>query len=129
MSQGNKLKFQRGAAANTEFEDRNKGAENRHHDVTVWPARENLQSFSTLWRFEQGQVQECIDAAAYCERRAAAATDRNIKSLFEETAQRWRQLAKRIEQLERSPIRGDGIRPCPRSKYRHTKACVSRHVA
>src|SRR5713101_8067367 len=23
--------------------------------VTVWPARENLQSFSTLWRFEQGQ--------------------------------------------------------------------------
>jgi hypothetical protein len=32
MSQGNKLKFQRGAAANTEFEDRNKGAENRHHD-------------------------------------------------------------------------------------------------
>jgi hypothetical protein len=32
MSQSNKLKFQRGAAANTEFEDRNKGAENRHHD-------------------------------------------------------------------------------------------------
>jgi hypothetical protein len=24
--------------------------------VTVWPARENLQSFSTLWRFEQGQA-------------------------------------------------------------------------
>jgi hypothetical protein len=32
MSQGNKLKFQRGATANAEFEDRNKGAENRHHD-------------------------------------------------------------------------------------------------
>ena len=32
MSQGNKLKFQRGPAANTEFEDRNKDAENRHHD-------------------------------------------------------------------------------------------------
>jgi hypothetical protein len=32
MSQGNKLKFQRGAAANKEFEDRNNGAENRHHD-------------------------------------------------------------------------------------------------
>jgi IS5 family transposase len=32
MSQGNKLKFQRSAAANTEFEDRNNGAENRHHD-------------------------------------------------------------------------------------------------
>jgi hypothetical protein len=31
MSQGNKLKFQGGAAANTEFEDLNKGAENRHH--------------------------------------------------------------------------------------------------
>ncbi len=23
--------------------------------VTVWPGRENLQSFSALWRFEQGQ--------------------------------------------------------------------------
>jgi hypothetical protein len=32
MSQGNKLKFQGGAAAKTEFEDRNKGGENRHHD-------------------------------------------------------------------------------------------------
>jgi hypothetical protein len=32
MLQGNKLKFQRCAAANTEFQDRNKGAENRHHD-------------------------------------------------------------------------------------------------
>jgi hypothetical protein len=32
MSQGNKLQFQLSAAANTEFEDRNKGAENRHHD-------------------------------------------------------------------------------------------------
>ena len=57
MSQGNKLKFQQGAAANTEFEDRNKGAENRHHDRDAMPARENLQSFSALWRFEQGQVE------------------------------------------------------------------------
>jgi hypothetical protein len=32
MSQGDKLKLQRGAAADVEFEDRNKGAENRHHD-------------------------------------------------------------------------------------------------
>jgi hypothetical protein len=33
MLQGNKLKFQGGAAANTEFADRNtRGAENRHHD-------------------------------------------------------------------------------------------------
>jgi hypothetical protein len=47
-----------------------------------------------------------IDAAAYCERRAAAATDPDIKSLFEETAQRWRQLAKHIEQLERESDRG-----------------------
>jgi hypothetical protein len=31
MSQGNKLKFQRGAAANTEFQDQNKG-NNCHHD-------------------------------------------------------------------------------------------------
>jgi hypothetical protein len=32
MSQGNKLKFQRGAAAKAEGEDRNNGKENRHHD-------------------------------------------------------------------------------------------------
>ena len=55
MSQGNKLKFQRGAAANTEFEDRNQCAENVTMTVTVWPARENLQSFSALWSFEHGQ--------------------------------------------------------------------------
>ena len=55
MSQGNKLKFQRGAAANREFEDRSKGAENRHHVRDDRPARENLQSFSALWRFEQGR--------------------------------------------------------------------------
>jgi hypothetical protein len=30
MSQGNELEFQRGTAAKTEFEDRNKGPENRH---------------------------------------------------------------------------------------------------
>ena len=60
MSQGNKLQFQRGAAANTEFEDRNKGAENIvTMTVTLLPARENLQSFSALWRFEQGQHCDC----------------------------------------------------------------------
>ena len=32
MSQGDKLKLQRGAAANTEFEVPTKGAENRHHN-------------------------------------------------------------------------------------------------
>jgi hypothetical protein len=55
MSQGNKLEFQRGATAKTEGENRNTGGENRHHDVTVGPARENLQCLSALWRFEQGQ--------------------------------------------------------------------------
>jgi hypothetical protein len=28
-----------------------------------WPARENLQSFSALWRFEQGQAAACVRAA------------------------------------------------------------------
>jgi hypothetical protein len=32
MPQGNKLKFERGAAANTEFEDRKNSGENGHHD-------------------------------------------------------------------------------------------------
>src|SRR5260370_31196052 len=56
MLKSNQLKFQRGAAAKTEGEDRNNGAENRRHTVTVRLARENLQCFSALWRFEQGQV-------------------------------------------------------------------------
>ena len=69
MSQGNKLKFQRGAAANTEFEYRNKGAERIvTMTVTVWPDRENLQSFSALWRFEQGQ-QDGAGSACYHRRK------------------------------------------------------------
>jgi hypothetical protein len=41
MSQGDKLKVQRGAAANAKFEDRSKGAENRHHegDGTAGPRK------------------------------------------------------------------------------------------
>jgi hypothetical protein len=41
MSQGNKLKFQRGAAAKAEGEDRNNGGENRHHnrDGTTRPRK------------------------------------------------------------------------------------------
>jgi hypothetical protein len=48
MPQGNKLKFQRGAAANTEFEDRKIAERIATMTVTVWPARKNLQSFSSL---------------------------------------------------------------------------------
>ena len=55
MLKGNQLKFKRGAAAKTEGEDRNNGGENRHHAATVRLAGENLQCFSALWRFEQGQ--------------------------------------------------------------------------
>jgi hypothetical protein len=32
MSQGDKVKFERGATAHMEFQDRNKDEENRHHD-------------------------------------------------------------------------------------------------
>jgi hypothetical protein len=41
MSQGNKLKFQRGAATKTEGEDRNNGGKNRHHnrDGTTRPQK------------------------------------------------------------------------------------------
>ena len=38
-----------------DFKDRNKGAENRHHDGDGMAGPRNLQFFSTLWRFEQGQ--------------------------------------------------------------------------
>jgi hypothetical protein len=58
MLEGNKLKFQRGAAAKTEGEDRNNRGENRHHVVTVRLAREILQCFSALWKFEQGQARK-----------------------------------------------------------------------
>jgi hypothetical protein len=50
MSQGNELKFQRGTAAKTEFEDRNKGPKDRH-PVTVRPACENLQPYLSLVEF------------------------------------------------------------------------------
>jgi hypothetical protein len=46
MSQGNELKFQRGAAANAEFEARAQRIVTM--TVTVRPARKNLQFFSTL---------------------------------------------------------------------------------
>jgi hypothetical protein len=65
MLQGNQLKFQRGAAAKTEGEDRNSGGENRHHAVTVRLARENLQCFSALWGFEQGQRKSNTDRCCY----------------------------------------------------------------
>jgi hypothetical protein len=41
MAQGNKLKFQRGAATKAEGEDRNNGGENRHHnrDGTTGPRK------------------------------------------------------------------------------------------
>ena len=54
----------RGAAANTEFEDRNKGTENRHHDHdgTVGPRKSPV--FLSLWRFEQGQVSEAAEREA-----------------------------------------------------------------
>ena len=58
MSQGNKLKFQRGAAAKAEGEDRNNGGEIATITVTVRPVRENHQPFSALWRFEQGQLRD-----------------------------------------------------------------------
>jgi hypothetical protein len=55
MPQGNNLEFQRGAAAKAE------GIGTTAErivtmSVTVGPALENLQFFSALWRFEQGQA-------------------------------------------------------------------------
>jgi hypothetical protein len=48
--------------------------------LTVWPARENLQSFSALWRFEQGQHLRRIlgkYAAYYNESRIHRALDKD----------------------------------------------------
>jgi hypothetical protein len=41
-----------------------------------------------------GRVQECLDAAAHCEKRAASATDRTVKATFAEAARCWRELAR-----------------------------------
>jgi hypothetical protein len=53
---GNKLKFQRGAAAKTEGEDRNNGGKNRHHDGDGTAGCRKSPAFLGLWKFEQGQV-------------------------------------------------------------------------
>jgi hypothetical protein len=46
------------------------------------------------------QVQKCLDKAAYCERMAAIASDRDARQQFAEVAKQWHQLAKQIEALE-----------------------------
>src|SRR5258705_13007335 len=76
MLKGNQFKFQRGAAAKTEGEDRNNGGENHHHVVTVRLARENLQCFSALWGFEQGRGETSHVAAWSRQTRDESTTDR-----------------------------------------------------
>jgi len=46
------------------------------------------------------RVQHCLDGAAYCDQRAAAATDPTARVTFTEAATCWRELAKQIEWLE-----------------------------
>jgi hypothetical protein len=46
------------------------------------------------------QVQRCLDNAAYCEKRAAAATDREMKAMFKDAALQWRELARQLAFLD-----------------------------
>ena len=62
MSQGNKLKFQRGAAAKAESEDRNNGGENRHHDGDGKTGPQKSPVFLSLWKFEQGQQSATLES-------------------------------------------------------------------
>jgi hypothetical protein len=55
MSQGDGLKLQRGAAANTEREQGSEGGKNVIMPTTVWRWRENLSTFSTFRSFEQAR--------------------------------------------------------------------------
>ena len=56
-----------------------------------------VQALGSMDRIEErsiGRVQECLDAAAHCEKRAASATDRTVQATFAEAAHCWRELAR-----------------------------------
>src|SRR5262245_61519454 len=82
MLQGNKLKFQRGATAKAEDEDRNSGGQNRHHALTLRPARENLQCCSALWIWGKDNTAICAGSARF-QGRVSATAVRCITSAIE----------------------------------------------
>jgi hypothetical protein len=56
-----------------------------------------------------GRVQECLDAAAYCELRAESAIDPAAKATFAEAAVCWHELARCWRELQKQPARGAAL--------------------
>jgi hypothetical protein len=52
------------------------------------------------------RIQECLDQAAQCDRRAAAAHDELARRTFTDTAKAWRELAAAYAHLKRQPPSG-----------------------
>jgi hypothetical protein len=50
-------------------------------------------------------VQKCLDGAAYCDGRAAAAADEDAKATFLDLACSWRELARHVARLARDKSR------------------------
>jgi len=46
------------------------------------------------------KVQRCLNNATYCEQKAAAANERDIKLTFQDAASHWRELAWELRLLE-----------------------------
>src|SRR5271166_507237 len=56
-----------------------------------------VQALGGMDRIEErsiGRVQDCLNAAAHCEKRAASATDRTTQATFAEAARCWRKRAR-----------------------------------
>jgi hypothetical protein len=45
------------------------------------------------------RVQEYIQNASYCQRKAAAATDHDVRLAFAQAAQRWRELSEANQEI------------------------------
>jgi hypothetical protein len=69
------------------------------------PNRSSNDSVVTFRR-----VQYCLDKAAQCERLAVDSTHADMKFIYREFAQQWRNVARKVEQLENEqakPLQSD----------------------
>ena len=60
---------------------------------------------------DSGTAQECLDAAAHYEQRAASAIDPAAKATFADAARCWHELARCWRELQRQPAPVDFTRP------------------
>jgi hypothetical protein len=68
----------------------------------------NRSSYGSVVTFRR--VQYCLDKAAQCERLAVDSTHADMKFIYREFAQQWRDAARKVEQLENEqakPLQSD----------------------